>query len=42
MFENNPHHQPLVVLKKVEIIDLDAILDFIYTGEAELERQIFY
>ena len=41
MFSNNPHPQPLVFLKGVEIDDIDAILDFIYQGEASVEQDNF-
>ena len=41
MFENNPHPQPLVFLRGVEKNDLNAILDFIYTGEASVEQENF-
>ena len=41
MFSNNPHPQPLVFLKGVEIDDINAILDFIYQGEASVEQDNF-
>merc|ERR1719186_955847 len=41
MFLNNPHPQPLVFLKGVDLPDLDAILDFIYIGEANVEQENF-
>ena len=41
MFENNPHPQPLIFLKGVEVLDMHAILDFIYSGEANVDQDNF-
>jgi len=41
MFQKNPHPHPLIFLKGVDIKDLEAVLDFIYVGEAEIEAEHF-
>ena len=41
MFVNNPHPQPLVFLKGIDLVDLNAIVDFIYTGEASVDQDNF-
>jgi len=35
---NNPHQHPLLYLKGIEYEDLEAILKFVYTGQAEVEQ----
>jgi hypothetical protein len=40
MFSSNPHPQPLVFLKAVEIDDINE-LDFIYQSEASVEQDNF-
>ena len=41
MFVNNPHPQPIIFLKGVAFSDLDALLDFIYHGEASVAQENF-
>ena len=41
MFVNNQHPQPIIFLRGVAINDLDAILDFIYYGEASVAQENF-
>ena len=35
---NNPHQHPLLYLRGIEYEDLEAILKFVYTGQAEVEQ----
>ena len=38
MLVKHPHPQPLLFLKGVEYLDLEALLSFIYTGKVEMEQ----
>ena len=39
MLVNEKHHHPLVFMRGVEHIVLEALLDFIYSGEAKLDQK---
>ena len=39
MLVNEKHHHPLVFMRGVEHIVLEALLDFIYNGEAKLDQK---
>ena len=41
MFVNNPHPEPMVFLKGVDTLDLSAVLDFVYLGEATVLHDNF-
>ena len=37
----NPHNNPLIYLKGVKYLDLQAIINFIYLGQAEIKEEHF-
>ena len=39
IFIKNPHQHPLIYIKGVNLIDLKAILDFIYCGEVTVQQE---
>jgi len=38
LFRNNPHQHPLVYLSGIEWTDLEAIIEFLYLGEVNIEE----
>ena len=38
MFRNNPHQHPLVYLYGIAWVDLEAVVEFLYLGEASVKE----
>ena len=39
LLKKNPHSHPLVFMRGIKYLDLSAIIDFIYHGEAEVKKE---